>query len=64
LIPRICFPVHEANLTPFPIRFEPVYLRWKGMEKNETGDLFVRSGPGTILLEPESAEEYVRTRFE
>lgn len=42
---------------------EPVYLKWKGMEKADSGDLFVRSGPGTILLEPESSEEYVRTRF-
>jgi type I restriction enzyme R subunit len=43
---------------------ESVYLKWKGTEKSEAGDLFVRSGPGTVLLEAESAEEYVRTRFD
>jgi len=42
---------------------EPVYLKWKGMESSDEGDLFVRSGPGSIKLTPESVEEYVRTRF-
>lgn len=42
---------------------EPVYLKWKGMEAAEAGDLFVRSGPGTVKLAQESASEYVRTRF-
>ena len=27
---------------------EPVYLRWKGMEKASDGDLYIRSGPGTV----------------
>ncbi|MFC1526228.1 RNA-binding domain-containing protein [Candidatus Latescibacterota bacterium] len=42
---------------------EPVYLKWKGMEQAEEGDFFVRSGPRTDKLKPESAAEYVRTRF-
>jgi type I restriction enzyme, R subunit len=42
---------------------EPVYLKWKGMEEAEDGDFFVRSGPRTDKLRPESAAEYVRTRF-
>ena len=42
---------------------EPVFLRWKGMESEPEGDFFVRSGPGTVKLSPESAREYVRTRF-
>ena len=42
---------------------EPVYLKWKGLESAPDGDLFVRSGPGTIKLPAESAREYVRTRF-
>lgn len=42
---------------------EPVFLRWKGMETSPEGDFFVRSGPGTVKLPPESAREYVRTRF-
>ena len=29
---------------------EPVYLRWKGLQKAEGGDLYVRSGPGTVRL--------------
>ena len=42
---------------------EPVFLRWKGMESAEEGDFFVRSGPGTVKLPPESAGRYVETRF-
>ena len=42
---------------------EPVYLRWKGLEKTEEGDLYVRSGPGTVRLGEEDAEKYVATRF-
>ncbi len=38
---------------------EPVFLKWKGVEK----DFFVRTGAQTKKLTPESAEEYVRTRF-
>ena len=30
---------------------EPVYLRWKGVEKTAEGDLYVRSGPGTVRLD-------------
>ncbi len=42
---------------------EPVYLKWKGLEAQPDGDFFVRSGPGTIKLPPDSAKEYIRTRF-
>jgi type I restriction enzyme R subunit len=42
---------------------EPVFLKWKGMEASPDGDFFVRSGPGTVKLPPESAREYIRTRF-
>jgi hypothetical protein len=42
---------------------EPVFLRWKGLEVTTEGDLFVRSGPGTVKLPPESAQEFIRTRF-
>jgi len=42
---------------------EPVYLKWKGLEASSEGDFFVRSGPGTVKLTPESAKEYIRTRF-
>ena len=42
---------------------EPVFLKWKGMEAVPDGDFFVRSGPGTVKLPPESAREYIRTRF-
>ena len=42
---------------------EPVFLRWKRMESSQDGDFFVRSGPGTVKLPPESAERYVETRF-
>lgn len=42
---------------------EPVFLKWKGTEATKEGDLFVRSGPATIKLSPESAKQYVQTRF-
>jgi predicted HTH transcriptional regulator len=42
---------------------EPVFLKWKGIEAMPGGDFFVRTGPGTVRLSPESAREYIRTRF-
>jgi type I restriction enzyme R subunit len=42
---------------------EPVFLKWKGVEASPEGDFFVRSGPGTVKLPPESTREYIRTRF-
>lgn len=42
---------------------EPVFLRWKGVQKEAEGDFFVRSGPATVKLTAESAEKYVETRF-
>jgi len=42
---------------------EPVFLKWKGMEATPEGDFFVRSGPGTVKLSPDSTKEYIRTRF-
>jgi hypothetical protein len=42
---------------------EPVFLSWKGVETASGGDFFVRSGPGTVKLPPNSAQEYIRTRF-
>jgi hypothetical protein len=42
---------------------EPVYLKWKGLEATADGDFFVRSGPGTVKLAPDSAQKYVATRF-
>ena len=44
-------------------RPEPVYLRWKGVEKAAGGDLYVRSGPGSVRLGGEDATKYVATRF-
>ncbi len=42
---------------------EPVFLSWKGTEQNPEGDFYVRSGPGSVRLSPESVKEYIRTRF-
>lgn len=42
---------------------EPVFFRWKGVEKSPEGDFYVRSGPGTVLLPPPSAREFIQTRF-
>jgi len=43
---------------------EPVYLRWKALERTEGGDFYVRTGPGTIRLAEKDAEKYVSTRFD
>jgi hypothetical protein len=42
---------------------EPVVLRSKDTADASEGDFYVRSGPGTVKLPPESAREYIRTRF-
>jgi type I restriction enzyme R subunit len=42
---------------------EPVFVKWRGAEKGKGGDLYVRSGPSNVLLPPDSAACYVRTRF-
>jgi len=42
---------------------EPVFLKWKNTEELDEGDLFVRSGPGTVRLARQDAREYVATRF-
>ena len=42
---------------------EPVFLKWSGAEAHAGGDFYLRSGPRTDRLSPESAEEYIRTRF-
>ena len=42
---------------------EPVYLRWKGVERIDGGDLYVRTGPGSVRLGEEDAKKYVATRF-
>lgn len=42
---------------------EPVFLKWKGRETAPVGEFFVRSGPGTVKLIPDSARAYILTRF-
>ncbi|MEZ4647520.1 MAG: putative DNA binding domain-containing protein [Candidatus Eisenbacteria bacterium] len=42
---------------------EPVWLKWKDTNVDPEGDFFIRSGPGTVRLEAESAGEFVRTRW-
>ncbi len=43
---------------------EPVFLRWKGVEKQPRGDFYVRSGPGSISLDSNDEASFIRTRFE
>ena len=40
---------------------EPVFLKWKKVEKEARGDFFVRSGPRTDRLEAESVDAQVTT---
>jgi type I restriction enzyme R subunit len=42
---------------------EPVFLKWKGVDTTPSGDFFVRSGPGTVKLPIDSAQQYITTRF-
>ena len=42
---------------------EPVFINWKDMDASPGGDFFVRSGPGTVKLPADSANQYIRTRF-
>ncbi len=42
---------------------EPVLLRWKATEEHSGGDSYVRSGPRTDRLSPDSARAYIRSRF-
>ena len=42
---------------------EPVFLKWKEMEATPGGDFYVRSGPGSVRLSPDSAREFIRSRF-
>jgi hypothetical protein len=41
----------------------PIPFPRKGVQGAPEGDFFVRSGPGTVKLPPDSAKEYIRTRF-
>ncbi len=42
---------------------EPVFLKWKGMEQDSNGDFYVRSGPGSVRLTPDSTKKHILTRF-
>jgi type I restriction enzyme, R subunit len=43
---------------------EPVFLKWKNVTADAPqGDFYVRSGPGSVKLAPESAQEFIKTRF-
>ena len=42
---------------------EPVFLKWRGAEASPEGDFYVRSGPGSVRLSPESTAKYIKTRF-
>jgi len=33
------------------------------LEKSEEGDFYIRSGPQSVKLDPDSATEYVKTRW-
>jgi type I restriction enzyme, R subunit len=42
---------------------EPVLLRWRGLERQERGDFYVRSGPTTIALGSVDREQFIASRF-
>ena len=42
---------------------EPVFLKWRGLEKATDGDFYVRSGPGTVRLGVGDTQEYIPLRY-
>ena len=42
---------------------EPVYLKWKGLEKDSAGDFFVRRGPSSIRLQGDRLQKFIATRW-
>ena len=42
---------------------EPVYLRWKGLEKSRDGDLYVRKGARTVRLGAKDVRQHLAARF-
>jgi hypothetical protein len=42
---------------------EPVVLKWKKIEEHPGGNFYIRSGPSTVKLVPDTAREYIKTRF-
>jgi hypothetical protein len=42
---------------------EPVFMKTKEIAEGEKGDFYVRSGPGSVRLAPDSTEQYIQTRF-
>ncbi|MBI4522417.1 MAG: hypothetical protein HY695_01250 [Deltaproteobacteria bacterium] len=42
---------------------EPVFMKTQEMADRSRGDFYVRSGPGTVKLSANDAEEYIKTRF-
>jgi hypothetical protein len=42
---------------------QPMFLKWKGIEQSPEGDFYLRRGTASIRLSPDSAQEYIRTRF-
>jgi type I restriction enzyme, R subunit len=43
---------------------EPVFLKWRGIEEHEEGDFYVRTGPQSVKLNPESVSAFIKTRWE
>ena len=42
---------------------EPAYLRWKGLEKTDAGEFYVRRGSRTVRLGAKDAEKFITARF-
>ena len=42
---------------------EPILLSWRNTERSPLGDFYVRQGPSSDRLAPESARRYILTRF-
>ncbi|HSE84965.1 MAG TPA: hypothetical protein VLJ79_01950 [Candidatus Binatia bacterium] len=38
-------------------------MKTKEKAEGDKGEFYVRSGPGSVRLAPDSAEQYIQTRF-
>ncbi|CAM2007411.1 DEAD/DEAH box helicase family protein [Acanthopleuribacter pedis] len=42
---------------------DPVFLKWKKLQKNADGDLYVRTGPSSRIVPKEELSDFIRQRF-
>ena len=57
-------PYERQKPDPVNVKSHQPSRGYPRLESSSVGDFFVRTGPGTVKLPTESANEYIRTRFD